>query len=169
MEQQKELQPQQSGVKCNLRSSMLTCLNELTYYNLACVLYYLYPENLALISEKKDIWIHNINTDNTWEVVDCSFVVRLIETTMISEFKKLSQEYKAISTEDNCPYDLYSKKIVELMENLALYTIDIIHEAKPFYKLQNPKTFFEQFMNQTNLSDIMNTILDLYINNDNIN
>ena len=109
MEQQNELQPAQSDVTSNLRTSMLACLNDLTYYNLACVLYYLYPENLALISEKKDIWIHNVNTDNTWEIVDCSFVVRLIETTMISEFQKLSQEYKALSTEENCPYDLSSK------------------------------------------------------------
>jgi len=166
MEQQNELQPAQSDVTSNLRTSMLACLNNLTYYNLACVLYYLYPENLALISEKKDIWIHNVNSDNTWEIVDCSFVVRLIETTMISEFQKLSQEYKALSTEENCPYDLSSKKIDELVTNIPSYTIDIIHESKPFYKLQDPKTFFEQFMTQTNLSDIMNTILDLYINND---
>ena len=166
MEQQNELPPVQSDVTSNLRSSMLACLNDLTYYNLACVLYYLYPENLALISEKKDIWIHNINTDNTWEVVDCSFVVGLIETTMINEFQKLSQEYRELSTEDNCPYDLSAKKIDELTTNLSSYTLDIIHEAKPFYKLQEPKTFFEQFMNQTNLSNIICTILDLYINND---
>ena len=48
MEQQNELQPAQSDVTSNLRTSMLACLNDLTYYNLACVLYYLYPENLDI-------------------------------------------------------------------------------------------------------------------------
>ena len=70
-------------------------------------------------------------------------------------------KYKSISIHIDC-----YKKIDELTTNLSSYTLDIIHEAKPFYKLQEPKTFFEQFMNQTNLSNIICTILDLYINND---
>ena len=81
---------------------------------------------------------------------------------MISEFQKLSQEYKALSTEENCPYDL-SSKIDELVK-IYPHIHDIIHESKPFISYKTPK-LFEQFMTQTPIH-IMNTVLDLYINND---
>ena len=49
---------------------------------------------------------------------------------MYNEFNKLYTEYQNLSTEVNDPYDQSANKIAELMNNLAQYGLDIIHECK---------------------------------------
>tara|TARA_B100001094_G_C17758000_1_gene588998 strand:+ start:11 stop:529 length:519 start_codon:yes stop_codon:yes gene_type:complete len=155
----------ENNADVNIKSSMLASINDLTYYNLACVLYYMFQKDIALLSKEKDIWLHKINTENNrWEIVDCSFIVNLIETNMYNEFNKLYTEYQNLSTEVNDPYDQSANKIAELMNNLAQYSLDIIHECKDFFFVEDQKAFFQYYLKSDNLLEITTILITKYLN-----
>lgn len=155
---------QLSEINSELKSAMLASISDLTYYNLACVLYYLFSKDIALLSKTQDIWLHKINTENNkWEITDCSFIVNLIEQNMYNEFNKLYTHYSSLSQELNCPYGQSSSKIAEIMSNLASYSLDIIHEAKEFFYIEDRKAFIQYYLGHDNLVEVTDILLNNYI------
>ena len=151
-------------ISSDLKLAMHATISDLTYYNLACVLYYMFSKDIALLSKTQDIWLHKINTDtNKWEITDCSFIVNLIEQNMYNEFNKLYTHYNSLSQEPNCPYGQSSTKIAEIMSNLASYSLDIIHEAKEFFYMEDKKAFIQYYLDHDNLIEVTNILLSNYI------
>ena len=64
-------------------------------YGYACV-FYIFMNDLALLSEENDLWIHKVNTENDkWVLVDKSFVINLYRDSLVTEFGKLVDYYQA--------------------------------------------------------------------------
>ena len=74
----------------DVKLAILEAIRSNEYYGYACVFYYMYMNDLALLSEDNDLWVHKIDTeDNKWVIVDKSFVVNLYKDSIIREFGKI--------------------------------------------------------------------------------
>ena len=71
-------------------------------------------------------------------------------------------DYETISTHDYCPYIQISTNIKNILEHLSYYADDTIEEAKTFFDLNDPDTFFPNYVSYSNLISIMTHLIPLF-------
>lgn len=146
-----------------VKTAILASTQDLNSYNLACVLYYMFENDIVLLSNKHDIWLHKINTpDGIWEITNSAFINNLFCNNLYQEFSTLSTYYETISTHDYCPYIQTSTNIKNILEHLSYYADDTIEEAKTFFDLNDPESFFPNYVSYSNLISIMTHLIPLF-------
>lgn len=146
-----------------VQTSILASIQDWSSYNLACVLYYMYENDIVLLSKKHDIWLHKINTtDQNWEITDSSFINNIFCNNLYNEFKILGEYYSSISTSDYCPYIQTANNILNSLENISYCADDSIEHAKDFFELNDPENFFNSYVSYENLITIITNIIHIF-------
>ena len=148
----------------DVKKSLLASVSENSSYHLACAFYYLFKNDIVLLSSEKDIRLHKIDTDNQyWELTDSTFIKNIFNDNIYQEFNKLVSYYESVSNETHCPFYQAAANIATFIENLSYYTDDSVKEASDFFTIPDCSGFFANYVDQNNLILITGKIIDNYL------
>ena len=147
----------------DVKLAILEAIRSNAYYGYACVFYYMYMNDLALLSEDNDLWAHKIDTeDNKWVIVDKSFVVNLYKDSIIREFGKLVDYYQAQVTHESCPYSQTIDNLTQSVNTMKHYGSTIVDEASQFFQVEDFKHFITTYLTHENLIDLTSDLFKFH-------
>lgn len=162
--QQEHNQPNQLAIDDDVRKAILASASENSSYHLGCAFYYLFKNDMVLLSKKQDIWLHKIDTENQqWELTDSTFIKNIFNNHIYQECNKLVTHYESISNETYSPFAQAASTISTLMENLSYYSDDAVAEASDFFSVPDCAGFFANYVEHNNLIKITGQLIDNYI------
>ncbi len=143
----------------DVKMAILEAIRSTDYYGYACVFYYIFMNDLALISEENDLWAHKVDTEgDKWVLVDKDFVINLYKDSLIKEFGKLVDYYQAQVTHDSCPYSQTIENLTQAVNTMKYYGNTVVDEASQFFQVEDFKCFISTYMTHENLIDFAHDI-----------
>lgn len=136
----------------DVKMSILEAIRSNEYYGYACVFYYIFMNDLALLSEENDLWIHKVNTeDDKWVLVDKDFVINLYRDSLVTEFGKLVDYYQAQVTHESCPYSQTIDTLTQAINTMKHYGNTVVDEASKFFEIEDFQEFVKNYLTHENL------------------
>jgi hypothetical protein len=136
----------------DIKMAILEAIRTNEYYNYACVFYYIFQNDIALLSEEHEIWAHKVNTENNhWVIVDKNYIINLYKDSLNSEFNKLIDYYRCQISHESCPYSQTIDNLTNALNTMQHYGHTVVDESAQFFKIEDFKYFISNYLTHENL------------------
>jgi hypothetical protein len=142
-----------------VKMSILNAIRTNDYYSYACVFYEIYLNDIALLSEDNDVWVHRVNTaSGNWEIVEKSHIVNLYKEALTKEITKLIDYYQSQVKHDSCPYAQTVDTLKQAIITMSPYGHSVIDESAKFFQVDDIKHFLSNYLTHENLVEFTECI-----------
>ena len=142
-----------------VKMAILQAIRTNDYYSYACVFYEIYLNDIALLSEDNDVWVHKVGTNSdNWVIVEKSHIVELYKESLTKEINKLIEYYQSQVKHDSCPYAQTVDKLKKAIVIMAPYGHSVIDESAKFFQIEDLKHFLANYLSHDNLVEFAECI-----------
>ena len=142
-----------------VKMAILQAIRTNDYYSYACVFYEIYLNDIALLSEDNDVWVHKVGTNSdNWEIVEKSHIVELYKESLTKEINKLIDYYQSQVKHDSCPYAQTVDTLKKAIVTMGPYGHSVIDESAKFFQVDDLKHFLANYLSHDNLVEFAECI-----------